>query len=91
VASGAICHRTLPKEGKEPDWASLSRADHTPIAIIENGTRPDQRVITGTLAGMAALVEQYQVQSPALLVIGEVVALQAKLAWYGTGHVSSMA
>jgi uroporphyrin-III C-methyltransferase/precorrin-2 dehydrogenase/sirohydrochlorin ferrochelatase len=115
------------KDGKEPDWDSLSRANQTlviymglmksahieqrlrsagraadtPIAIIENGTRPEQRVITGTLAGMAALVEQHQVQSPALLVIGEVVALQSKLAWYGTAqhtangisgpHASSMA
>lgn len=97
------------KDGKEPDWHSLSRANQTlviymglmksahiqaqllaagraadtPIAILENGTRPEQRVITGTLAQLADLIEQQQVQSPALLVIGEVVALQHKLAWYG--------
>lgn len=97
------------KDGKEPDWHSLSRANQTlviymglmksahiqaqllaagraadtPIAILENGTRPEQRVITGTLAQLADLIEMQQVQSPALLVIGEVVALQHKLAWYG--------
>lgn len=97
------------KDGKEPDWHSLSRpnqtlviymglmksahiqaqllaagrAADTPIAILENGTRPEQRVITGNLAQLADLIEQHQVQSPALLVIGEVVALQQKLAWYG--------
>ena len=40
-------------------------------------------MFTGTLGQLAALIEQHQVQSPALLVIGEVVALQKKLAWYG--------
>lgn len=59
------------------------RAAATPVAILENGTRPEQRVITGTLAELATLVEQHQVQSPALLVIGEVVSLQSKLAWFG--------
>jgi uroporphyrin-III C-methyltransferase / precorrin-2 dehydrogenase / sirohydrochlorin ferrochelatase len=62
---------------------AAGRAADTPVAILENGTRPEQRVITGTLAQLAELIEQQQVQSPALLVIGEVVALQSKLAWYG--------
>ncbi|OYW90921.1 MAG: hypothetical protein B7Z18_10525, partial [Alishewanella sp. 32-51-5] len=55
----------------------------TPLAIIENGTRREQRVITGTLSELAQLVEQQQVVSPALLVIGEVVALQSQLHWFG--------
>lgn len=59
------------------------RAADTPVAILENGTRPEQRVISGTLSQLAGLIEQHQVQSPALLVIGEVVSLQHKLAWYG--------
>lgn len=59
------------------------RSGQTPVAILENGTRPEQRVITGTLEQLAQLVENQQVQSPALLVIGEVVSLQSKLAWYG--------
>ncbi len=62
------------------------RAATTPVAILENGTRPEQRVIIGTLAELASLVEQHQVQSPALLVIGEVVSLQHKLAWFGQPH-----
>jgi uroporphyrin-III C-methyltransferase/precorrin-2 dehydrogenase/sirohydrochlorin ferrochelatase len=40
-------------------------------------------VITGTLEQLTSLIEREQVQSPALLVIGEVVSLQPKLAWYG--------
>ncbi|MEP4380145.1 MAG: siroheme synthase CysG [Alphaproteobacteria bacterium] len=51
------------------------RAPETPIAIIENGTRPDERVITGTLANVSSLVRTAQVGAPALIVIGEVAAL----------------
>jgi len=62
---------------------AAGRSADTPVAILENGTRPEQRVFTGTLGQLATSIEQHQVQSPALLVIGEVVALQQKLAWYG--------
>ena len=44
----------------------------TPIAIVENGTRWDQRVIKGELQRAAALIRSHGVAGPALLVIGEV-------------------
>ncbi len=50
--------------------AGLDRA--TPIAIVENGTRWDQRVIKGELAQAADLIRSHGVHGPALLVIGEV-------------------
>jgi uroporphyrin-III C-methyltransferase / precorrin-2 dehydrogenase / sirohydrochlorin ferrochelatase len=50
--------------------AGLSAA--TPIAIIENGTRWDQRVIKGELSQTADLVRDHGIAAPALLVIGEV-------------------
>jgi uroporphyrin-III C-methyltransferase / precorrin-2 dehydrogenase / sirohydrochlorin ferrochelatase len=62
---------------------SAGRAATIPVAVIENGTRADQRVFTGQLNQLASLVAQHQVQSPALLIIGEVVALQQKLNWFG--------
>ena len=62
---------------------SAGRAADIPVAVIENGTRPEQRVFTGKLSEMASLVAEHQVQSPALLIIGEVVALQQKLHWFG--------
>ena len=43
-----------------------------PIAIVENGTRWDQRVIKGELQEAADLIRQHGVAGPALLVIGEV-------------------
>ena len=45
-----------------------------PVAVIENGTRPEMRVLRGLLAGLPDLVENEQVVSPALIVIGEVTA-----------------
>ena len=50
--------------------AGLSAA--TPIAIVENGTRRDQRVVKGALGEAADLVRTHGVSGPALLVIGEV-------------------
>jgi uroporphyrin-III C-methyltransferase/precorrin-2 dehydrogenase/sirohydrochlorin ferrochelatase len=44
----------------------------TPIAIVENGTRWDQRVVKGELSEAADLIRQHGVAGPALLVIGEV-------------------
>jgi uroporphyrin-III C-methyltransferase/precorrin-2 dehydrogenase/sirohydrochlorin ferrochelatase len=55
----------------------------TPVAIIENGARPEQRVITGTLARLPALVDAHAIASPALLVVGAVAALATRLHWFG--------
>ncbi|MFC5577424.1 siroheme synthase CysG [Lysobacter niabensis] len=60
------------------------RAASTPFAIIENGTRPEQRVVLGTLADLPELVRSHSVGAPALLVIGEVAALAASLHWFGS-------
>ncbi|WP_266181714.1 siroheme synthase CysG [Dyella humicola] len=59
------------------------RAGTTPFAIIENGSRPEQRVITGSLSTLVERATGYDVCSPALLVIGEVAALAHTLAWFG--------
>jgi uroporphyrin-III C-methyltransferase len=45
-----------------------------PVAVIENATRPEMRVLRGLLAGLPELVEAHAVKSPALIVIGEVTA-----------------
>lgn len=56
------------------------RAASTPVAVIGRGTRPDQQVLTGTLAHLETLAAS--APSPALLVIGEVVNLHGQLAWF---------
>jgi uroporphyrin-III C-methyltransferase/precorrin-2 dehydrogenase/sirohydrochlorin ferrochelatase len=47
----------------------------TPIAIIENGTRPDEVRVFGRLAELPFLIEEEGITGPALLIIGEVAAL----------------
>ena len=59
------------------------RARSTPVAWIENGTRPEQRVVTGTLDALAAITREASIRSPALLVVGETAALAGSLAWFG--------
>ena len=54
----------------------------TPIALIQQGTTPHQRVYSSTLELMPAIVVQQQVKPPALLIVGEVVKLREKLAWF---------
>jgi uroporphyrin-III C-methyltransferase len=51
----------------------------TPAAIIENGSRDDQRVFTTMLSELEHVVIDKAVQSPALIVIGEVVSLRTQL------------
>jgi uroporphyrin-III C-methyltransferase/precorrin-2 dehydrogenase/sirohydrochlorin ferrochelatase len=56
-----------------------------PVAIVANGTLPNQRVITATLDTIREAGAQAALQSPALLVVGDVVSLHSALAWFNTG------
>jgi uroporphyrin-III C-methyltransferase/precorrin-2 dehydrogenase/sirohydrochlorin ferrochelatase len=58
------------------------RNPQTAVALIENGSRPGQRVICGTLAELPELASAHALQSPALLVVGEVANLANHLHWY---------
>ncbi|WP_323064307.1 siroheme synthase CysG [Aeromonas jandaei] len=57
------------------------KASNTPVALIERGTQPCQRVIRGTLDELPALA--VGVESPALIMVGSVVTLADQLAWFG--------
>ncbi len=54
----------------------------TPAAVIENGTRSGQRVITGTLESLLDKASMAKVKSPALIIVGSVVSLRDKLSWF---------
>ena len=49
-------------------------APDMPVAVIENAARPEMRVLRGSLAALPDLVDDHQVVSPALIIIGEVTA-----------------
>lgn len=63
----------LIEHGRSPD---------TPAAVIQWGTRANQKTVTGTLSGIAAAVEASGIGSPAVTVVGEVVTLREKLRWF---------
>ncbi|KZN14583.1 uroporphyrinogen-III C-methyltransferase [Marinomonas sp. TW1] len=54
-----------------------------PVAVVEKGTSNAQRVFTSTISEVYQVATDNEVKSPALLIIGEVVTLQDRLAWYG--------
>lgn len=67
------------------------RAASTPCALVENGSRPGQRVVVGTLDDLATLAHRHAVRSPAILFVGEVAALAAQLHWYGDAPLGDSA
>ena len=69
----AECADRLVAEGRPPE---------TPAASVQWGTRPDQRVVTGTLAGIADRVTEAGLSAPLVTVVGRVAALAGELAWF---------
>jgi uroporphyrin-III C-methyltransferase/precorrin-2 dehydrogenase/sirohydrochlorin ferrochelatase len=67
-----IC-RELMGHGLPPD---------TPAALVQNATSPGQRSVAGSLAMLPELGAAAGIGAPALIVVGEVVRLQARLAWF---------
>jgi uroporphyrin-III C-methyltransferase len=65
VSTAAAISEKLMGDGLAPDM---------PVAVIENAARPEMRVLRGLLAALPDLVAREAVQSPALIVIGEVTA-----------------
>jgi uroporphyrin-III C-methyltransferase/precorrin-2 dehydrogenase/sirohydrochlorin ferrochelatase len=78
-------------------YMGLARLDHIvekllqhgalgerPAGIIAQGTTANQRVITATLATIRGVSSAASLESPALLVVGDVVALHSTLAWFNT-------
>jgi uroporphyrin-III C-methyltransferase/precorrin-2 dehydrogenase/sirohydrochlorin ferrochelatase len=54
----------------------------TPIAIVQQGTTKNQRVVTGTLATLPGKSEVEELHAPTLIIVGGVVTLRHKLAWF---------
>jgi uroporphyrin-III C-methyltransferase len=55
-------------------------AEDTPAALIENATLPGERTVVATLGTLAEAAERENVVSPALIVVGGIVAMRAELA-----------
>ncbi|KEA65739.1 Siroheme synthase [Marinobacterium lacunae] len=64
------------------------KPESTPVAIVSQGTSPQQRVLTGTLSDIVALQQVAQLPAPAVVIVGEVVELQSRLSWFGKAEGS---
>ena len=58
------------------------RAASTPAMAVRWGTRPDQAVLTGTLATLPELIRAHGMKPPATIIVGDVVGLRGKLSWF---------
>jgi uroporphyrinogen III methyltransferase/synthase len=61
---------------------ACGRAASEPAAVVERGTLSDQRIVVGTLGTIAAVAASESVRAPSLIVVGEVVSLHERLAWF---------
>jgi uroporphyrinogen III methyltransferase/synthase len=58
------------------------RSSQTPVALVRWGTRPEQDVLTGTLADIAGKAYKEGFKAPAVIIVGDVVRLRDKLRWF---------
>lgn len=65
--------KQLIKHGKPPN---------TPIALVQQATTVNQKVFIGSLESMPKIIDENTIKPPTLIIIGEVVQLHDKLAWY---------
>jgi uroporphyrin-III C-methyltransferase len=80
-ALGDICRQLI----------AHGRAANIPAAVIEQGTTPEQRVVTGTLETLADLAAATGCKSPCLVIVGEVVALHKTLNWFPNSAMKQVA
>ena len=64
---------------------AAGRPASEPVAIVERGTLPDQRTVTGTLEDIAQLALREEVRAPSITVVGPVVELAERLEWRAGG------
>jgi uroporphyrin-III C-methyltransferase/precorrin-2 dehydrogenase/sirohydrochlorin ferrochelatase len=67
LTQGLIAH------GMRPDM---------PAALVQQGTTENQRVVAGPLHALSALAEEVKLRAPTLIIVGEVVGLRERLAWF---------
>lgn len=65
------------------------RRGDTPAAVISWGTHPEQRVVSATVATLADVCDASPPAAPALVVVGDVVALRERLRWWDAGPLFS--
>jgi uroporphyrinogen III methyltransferase/synthase len=67
---------------------AAGRPESQPVAVVERGTLPDQRTLTGTLATIAEVASREQVKAPAITIVGAVAGLAGSLEWLPTSPLA---
>lgn len=57
-----------------------------PVALIEKGTRAEQRVFVSDVSNLPRIVREAKAEAPTLIIVGSVVKLHHQLNWWGNGH-----
>jgi len=60
---------------------AAGRAASEPVAIVERGTLPGQRVVSGTLQTIAQIARREEIRAPSITVVGAVASLTGELSW----------
>ncbi len=66
------------------ELVSHGMSPEMPAAVVQEGTTKNQKVLAGTVATLPQIAADNQIVPPTLIIIGEVVKLHNKLAWYST-------
>ena len=62
----------------------------TPVALVEQGTTPQQRVLIATLDTLLDVINNEDIKPPTLIIVGEVVTLHDKLKWVEEHHANNV-
>lgn len=62
----------------------------TPVALVEQGTTPQQRVLIATLDTLLDVIKNEDIKPPTLIIVGEVVTLHDKLKWVEEHHADNV-
>jgi uroporphyrin-III C-methyltransferase/precorrin-2 dehydrogenase/sirohydrochlorin ferrochelatase len=60
------------------------RSGDTPVALVQQATTNNQRVLIATLSTLPEKLQDADIKPPTLIIVGEVVGLHKKLAWFNT-------
>ena len=66
------------------------RDKNTPIALVQKGTTPKQRVFIGTLSTICNKIKNETVKPPTLIIVGSVVTLHNRLNWFHPEKVAEI-
>ncbi len=61
---------------------AVGMAKNMPIAVVQEGTTQNQKVLVSTLSRVVKKVADEKIKSPAILIIGNVVKLRKKIKWF---------